>query len=85
MRNFYSKAKSHCSDKENDNDHGIVLVELLHAEYAHAHSTNRMCSLCDVIVIVLSIAAVGPGLNAGFLLAVNAKAMQILKTQIHNE
>ena len=39
----------------------ILLVELLHAEYARAHSTNVMRSLC--IVIVLIIAAVGPGLN----------------------
>ena len=30
----------------------ILLVELLHAEYAHAHSTNRMHSICVVIVIV---------------------------------
>ena len=37
-----------------------ILVELLHTEYAHAHSTNGMRSLC--VVIVLVIAAVGPGL-----------------------
>ena len=41
----------------------IVLVELLHTEYAQTHSTNGMRSLCVVIVIVLNIAAVGPGLN----------------------
>ena len=40
----------------------IVLVEWLHAEYAHAHSTDGMRSLCVFIVIVLVIAAVGPGL-----------------------
>ena len=40
----------------------IVLVELLHAEYAHSHSTNGMRSLCVIIVIVLVIAAVGLGL-----------------------
>ena len=42
----------------------FVLVELLHAEYAHAHSANGTRSLCVVIVIVLVIviAAVGPGL-----------------------
>jgi hypothetical protein len=39
----------------------ILLVELLHAEYAHAHSTNGMRFLCIVIVIV--IAAVGPSLR----------------------
>ena len=39
----------------------IVLLELLHAEYAHAHSTNEMHSLC--LVIVLVIAAMGPGLK----------------------
>ena len=36
----------------------ILLVDLLHAEYAHAHSTNSMCSLCSVIVIIFVIAAV---------------------------
>ena len=41
----------------------ILLVESLHVEYAHAHSTNRMRYLCVVIVIVLGIAAVGPGLK----------------------
>ena len=41
----------------------ILLVELLHAEYAHAHPTNGMRSLCVVFVIVLVIAAEGPGLN----------------------
>ena len=41
----------------------IVLVELLHAEYAHAHPTNGMRCPCIVIVIVLVIAAVGPGLR----------------------
>ena len=40
----------------------ILLVELLHAEYAHAHSTNVMRSLCVVIFIVIVIAAVGLGL-----------------------
>ena len=40
----------------------VLLVELLHAEYAHAHSTNGMRSLCVVIGIALVIAAVGPGL-----------------------
>ena len=40
----------------------VLLVELLHVEYAHTHYTNRMRSLCVVIVIVLVIAAVGPGL-----------------------
>ena len=40
----------------------ILLVELLHAEYAQAHSTNGMQSLCVVIVIGLVIAEVGPGL-----------------------
>ena len=53
---IWVKAESRCSDNENDNDHeekrGILLVELLHAEYAHAHSTNGVRSLCDVIVIV---------------------------------
>ena len=39
-----------------------LLVELLHAEHAHAHSTNGMHSLCVIIVIVLVMAAVGPGL-----------------------
>ena len=37
----------------------IVLVELLHAEFPYAHSTNGMRSLG--VVIVLVIAAVGPG------------------------
>ena len=36
----------------------ILLVELLNAKYAHTHSTNRMRSLCVVIVIVLVFAAV---------------------------
>ena len=42
----------------------VLLVELLHAEYAHTHSTNRMRSLGVVIVLVLVlvIAAVGLGL-----------------------
>ena len=40
----------------------VLLVELLHAQCAHAHSTNSMCSLCVVIVIILVIAAMGPGL-----------------------
>ena len=40
----------------------ILLVELLHAEFAHAHSNNVMRSLCVIIAIVLVIAAVGPGL-----------------------
>ena len=53
------KARSHCSDNDNDNDHD-ALVELLHAEYAPAHSTNGMRSLGVVIVIV--IAAVESGL-----------------------
>ena len=39
----------------------IVLVELLHMDYAHAHSTNGMRSLC--VVIVLVIAAVGTDLE----------------------
>ena len=38
------KAESHCRDNKNDNDakrtHSI-LVELLHAEYTQAYSTNR--------------------------------------------
>ena len=60
------KAESHCSDNEiltitMQREH-IVLVELLHAEYAHAHSTNGMRSLCVVVVIVFIIAAGGPGL-----------------------
>ena len=41
------KARSHCN--ENDNDHvereRVLLVELLHPEYAHAHSTNGTRSL----------------------------------------
>ena len=41
----------------------ILMVESLHVESKHAHSTNIMCSLCVVIVIVLVIAAVGPSLN----------------------
>ena len=41
----------------------ILLVELLHAKYAHVHSTNGMRSLSVIIVIVLVIAAVGPGLK----------------------
>lgn len=40
----------------------ILLVELLCAEYAHAHSTYRICSLCAVIVFV--IAAMRLGLNS---------------------
>ena len=40
----------------------ILLVELLHVECAHAHSTNRMRSLCVVIVIIFVIAAVRLGL-----------------------
>ena len=44
----------------------ILLVELLHAEYAHGHSSKRMRSLR--IVIILDIAAVGPGLLCGMLL-----------------
>ena len=40
----------------------ILLVELLHTEHAHAHSTNGTRSLC--VVIVLVIAAVGPGLQS---------------------
>ena len=40
------KAESHCNDNENDNmittqRERILLVELLHAKYAHAYSTNR--------------------------------------------
>ena len=42
----------------------ILLVELLHAEYANAHSTNGLRSLCVVIVLVLVMAAVGPGLKS---------------------
>ena len=42
----------------------ILLVELLHAEYAHAHSTKRMRSLCVVIVIFFVITAVLLGLNS---------------------
>ena len=41
----------------------ILLVELLRAEIAHALSTNGMRSLCVVIVIILVIAAGGPGLK----------------------
>ena len=51
----------------------IVLVELLHAEYAQAHSTNRMHSLCIVFFISLVIAAVGPGL---YLVSVRKDAMK---------
>ena len=42
----------------------IIFVELLHALLIAAlpHATNGMRSLCVVIVIVLVIAAVGPGL-----------------------
>ena len=45
----------------------ILLVELLHAEYAHSHSTNIMRYLCVVIVRYRSRYrdAVGPGLNGG--------------------
>ena len=39
----------------------ILLVELLHTEYAHAHPTNGVRSLCVVIVLVLVIAAVCHG------------------------
>ena len=39
------------------------IVELLHAEYAQAHSTNGMRSLCVMIVFV--IAAVGLNLKPG--------------------
>ena len=39
----------------------IILVELLNAEYAQAHSTNGISSLCVVTVII--IAVVGLGLN----------------------
>ena len=42
----------------------ILLVELLQAGYAHAPSTNGMCSLCVVIIVVIVIAAVGRGLNS---------------------
>ena len=36
------KAKSNCSDNENDNDYDRnLLVELLHTEWAHAYSNNR--------------------------------------------
>ena len=47
MKVDWVNAESHCSGNENDNDarERIVLVDLLHAEYAHAHSTNRMHSL----------------------------------------
>ena len=41
----------------------IILVDLLHVEYAHAHSTNIMHSLRVVFVMVLVIAVVGLGLN----------------------
>ena len=44
----------------------ILLVELLNAEYTHAHSTYGMHSLCAVIVIVLFIVAVGPGLYSPY-------------------
>ena len=37
----------------------IVLVDLIQAEYAHAHSTNRMHSLCAMIIIVFVIPAGG--------------------------
>ena len=40
----------------------VLLVKLLQAEFAHAHSTNRMRSLG--VVIVLVIAAVRLGLYA---------------------
>ena len=53
----YVKAESHYSSNENDHA-GILFVELLHTEYAHAHSTNRMRSLCVVIVIIFIIAEV---------------------------
>ena len=39
----------------------ILLVELLYAEYAHAHSTNGMCSLCVVIVIIIRYRCSGTG------------------------
>ena len=59
------KTESHCSDNKNDNDHDAKRTHCIgwipHAKYAHAHSTNRMCSLCIVVIIV--IAAVGPGRN----------------------
>ena len=32
----------------------ILLVELLHTEYAHAHPTNGVRSLCVVIVLVIA-------------------------------
>ena len=55
--------KSHCSENETITmQRCILLVELLHAEYAHAHSTNIMRSLCVFIVIVLVHATVGPSL-----------------------
>ena len=58
--NVFLKAWSHFSDNDNDAKRRILLVELLHAEYAHAHSTNGMRYLFIVIVLVL--VAVGPGL-----------------------
>ena len=42
---LYYKAESHCSDNENDYHHDaneieLLLVEMLHEDYAHAHSTK---------------------------------------------
>ena len=52
----------------------ILLVELFHAEYAHTYSTNGMRSLCVVTVIILIIAAVGPGLNKELLFELSFSA-----------
>ena len=41
----------------------ILLVESACADFAWSNSTNRTRSLCVVIVIILVIAAVGPGLT----------------------
>ena len=57
--NIRVKAESQCSDNEKQSwRKENAFVQLLHAEYAHAHSTNRMHSLCVRIVIIFIIAAV---------------------------
>ena len=52
------KAESHCNDNEKNNAvmvqrECILLAQLLHAEYAHAHSTNRIGVAIVIVLLVL--------------------------------
>ena len=72
------KARSHCSDNQNDNDNNekrqSPLVEWACAYSAWSYSTNRMRCLCVVVVIVFGIAALGPGLTFIFVIFPSCKS-----------